>query len=205
MISTRPEGESFLGTAWSPIGNTSGLPARGSPVLTGTTPDSKMHQGPFKVETWRANMAGSQFLSMNAIDPDPDAKSSTASPLPAPVDDPRVYLAAERTFLAWIRTSVALMAFGFVIARFALFLREYRTIMAKPGPPQSSVSSWLGVGMIGVGVGVCLLASIRHRVYVHALKAGVANPPLPTTLALATAAVLAAAGVAIIVHIFLTL
>jgi len=37
--------------------------------------------------------------------------------------DPRVYLAAERTFLAWIRTSLALMAFGFVVSRFGLFLR----------------------------------------------------------------------------------
>jgi len=38
--------------------------------------------------------------------------------------DPRVYLAAERTFLAWIRTGLALMGFGFVVARFGLFLRE---------------------------------------------------------------------------------
>ena len=45
----------------------------------------------------------------------------TAVPTPpGPIDDPRVYLAAERTFLAWIRTSVSLMGFGFVIARFAL-------------------------------------------------------------------------------------
>ena len=43
----------------------------------------------------------------------------------SPIDDPRVYLAAERTFLAWIRTSVSLMGFGFLIARFALFIREY--------------------------------------------------------------------------------
>ena len=37
--------------------------------------------------------------------------------------DPRVFFAAERTFLAWIRTGLALMGFGFVVARFGLFLR----------------------------------------------------------------------------------
>jgi putative membrane protein len=38
--------------------------------------------------------------------------------------DPRIYMAAERTFLAWIRTGIAFMGFGFVVARFGLFLRE---------------------------------------------------------------------------------
>ena len=38
--------------------------------------------------------------------------------------DPRIYFAAERTFLAWIRTGLALMGFGFVVARFGLFLRQ---------------------------------------------------------------------------------
>jgi len=36
------------------------------------------------------------------------------------------YLAAERTLLAWIRTGLALMGFGFVVARFGLFLQQLR-------------------------------------------------------------------------------
>ena len=44
--------------------------------------------------------------------------------------DPRVYFAAERTLLAWVRTGLALMGFGFVVARFGLFLRE---LAAVPG------------------------------------------------------------------------
>ena len=40
--------------------------------------------------------------------------------------DPRVYFAAERTFLAWLRTGITVMAFGFVVARFGLFLRLLR-------------------------------------------------------------------------------
>jgi len=36
----------------------------------------------------------------------------------------RVHMANERTFLAWIRTSIAIMAFGFVVEKFGLFLRQ---------------------------------------------------------------------------------
>ena len=42
--------------------------------------------------------------------------------------DLRTYLAAERTFLAWIRTAVACMGFGFVVARFGIFLHELRLV-----------------------------------------------------------------------------
>jgi putative membrane protein len=46
--------------------------------------------------------------------------------------DLRDYLAAERTFLAWTRPGLALMGFGFVVARFGLFLQQLQVIHSKP-------------------------------------------------------------------------
>jgi putative membrane protein len=58
--------------------------------------------------------------------------------------DPRIYFAAERTLLAWVRTGLAMMGFGFVVARFGLFLRE---LAAMPGGVQhqrTGLSLWVG-------------------------------------------------------------
>ena len=54
--------------------------------------------------------------------------------------DPRVALAIERTYLAWIRTGLAMMGFGFVVARFGVFLRELERARDAVPPPARGVS-----------------------------------------------------------------
>jgi putative membrane protein len=82
-------------------------------------------------------------------------------------------MANERTFLAWIRTSIAIMAFGFVMEKFALFVRQMGCFLSQAATggkvfPAAVSSSWsgssiVGVGLIGLGAAMGLLAFIRYK------------------------------------------
>lgn len=85
--------------------------------------------------------------------------------------DPRVHFAAERTLLAWVRTGLALMGFGFVVARFGLFLRELAAVrQASTAPP--GVSLWVGMVLVALGVAVQLGAAVQHGRTVRRLNRG---------------------------------
>ncbi len=109
--------------------------------------------------------------------------------------DPRVYLAAERTFLAWIRTGIALMAFGFVVSRFGLFLRVLEASRAESPSAPSSLSLPLGVAFVLIGVAVNIFSAWNHIRYIRALNRGLPTTGRPSMLAVVLALVLAAAGV----------
>jgi uncharacterized protein (DUF302 family)/uncharacterized membrane protein YidH (DUF202 family) len=94
--------------------------------------------------------------------------------------DVREYLAAERTLLAWIRTGLALMGFGFVVARFGSFL-------------------WVGTALVGAGSLLNLLSGWHHTETVRNINHGRGRQWHSTTLAIATSAFLALVGLAVAV------
>jgi putative membrane protein len=121
----------------------------------------------------------------------------------SPVNDPRVYLAAERTFLAWVRTSVALMGFGFLIARFTLVMRAYNALGPESRNTRLMVSPWLGFAMVCLGVLVVVVAALRHFGYIQALERGVANPPVHIKTSMIVAGMLALVGLAMAINILM--
>lgn len=104
------------------------------------------------------------------------------------------YLAAERTFLAWIRTSIALMGLGFVLARFGLFLQEFNRLEPDLPARSYSLSLWIGVALILLGVAVCLLSTLRHLRMLKQLQSGESLFAAPPRLAVGVAAVLILLG-----------
>jgi putative membrane protein len=88
-------------------------------------------------------------------------------------------LAEERTMLAWLRTGLALMGFGFVVARFGLFLREMAVLHPVPSPRGGGLSVWFGSGLVVVGVGVNLVAAAQHARRLAMLDRGEIVRPRP--------------------------
>jgi putative membrane protein len=111
------------------------------------------------------------------------------------------YLAAERTFLAWIRTALALMGFGFVVARFGLFLRELQ--IAQPTEPARGYgfSLWFGTALIVLGTIVSLSSSWRYVGLVKDLNYGGTSLRHPSRAAIGVALLLALVGVAMAVSL----
>ena len=118
-------------------------------------------------------------------------------------EDPRVRFAAERTLLAWVRTGLALMGFGFVVARFGLFLRELATAGQATPPRSYGWSLGIGTALVVLGILVTLLAAAEHRRILRRLNRGEDYVAPRWSLGLVVSVLLAALGAAMVAYLLL--
>jgi len=111
------------------------------------------------------------------------------------------YLAVERTLLAWIRTGLALMGFGFVVARFGLFLQQLQIMQRVPTAQSYGLSLWFGTALIVVGVVVNVFAGWRHLRLVRDLDRGERANSRSLTPAVGMAFLLALIGLAVAIFL----
>jgi putative membrane protein len=122
------------------------------------------------------------------------------------MSDPRVFFAAERTLLAWIRTGLTIMAFGFVVARFGLFLALIAA--QRPGPtshvdPTPHFSSIVGIVLVVLGSLSILFSAAQHRSYVASLPPVDLPPSYSRAFPLVVAVLLGILGLAVAVYLAL--
>lgn len=117
--------------------------------------------------------------------------------------DPRVYFAAERTFLAWIRTGLGLVGVGFAVSRFGLFLRQLGVSALQHPTQTTGLSVWSGVALVALGVTVIVSSIVRHYQLVRELSTGTWKPGRVSKDAIVLGWLLAAIGTGMCVYLIL--
>ncbi len=102
------------------------------------------------------------------------------------------FLASERTFLAWIRTSIAVISLGFVIARFSIWLDQLAATSGTPLPGRTGLSMPIGVAMMAFGAILAVLAAFRMRAIDRAIERGEVRPGYTTVIIMAGLVILLA-------------
>jgi putative membrane protein len=121
-------------------------------------------------------------------------------------DEYRMFLQLDISLLVWLRTSLGLMGFGFVIARFGLFLREIaqaNQLIVHPHPWLTQVNTLAGTGLIVLGIVVLLIAVWNHQQVVDRLHRGELALPSRWSLSVIVSLLLAALGMGLAIYLAL--
>ncbi len=116
----------------------------------------------------------------------------------------RMRLLMETTLLGWVRTSLALMGFGFVLARFGFFLREIAGVgemRVRPYPWLATTNTFVGTALILLGVTVLLISVYSHRGMVIRLERGDLGVPGRWSLGMVLCLILAGLGMGLAVYL----
>lgn len=118
--------------------------------------------------------------------------------------DPRVFFAAERTLLAWLRTGLTIIAIGFVVARFGLFVRLL-SLQVQPHQLNSpSLSAGLGIAFVVVGSLSIFVAAIQHSRFIATLTSYDLPPKYSRKIAVILSLLVATLGIVLAVYLLLT-
>lgn len=128
--------------------------------------------------------------------------SHLTKPQPPESARAREHLANERTLLAWIRTAIALMGMGFVVARFGLFIRQLSFLASRADPHSSGFSTVIGVGLVLGGLVAGVLGTIRFLRARRQIEAGQFEPEAFAELTVVGLTILAA--LALVVYLLTT-
>jgi putative membrane protein len=112
----------------------------------------------------------------------------------------RLHLASERTLLAWIRTGISLMGFGFAIARFGVFLRQLAEAQhAQIRAVDALGSAWAGTALVALGMLASFSATIRYGLVRRAIHRGeVGAPPAVIVYVVGAVSTLVGCGLSIL-------
>ncbi|HVH78793.1 MAG TPA: DUF202 domain-containing protein [Stellaceae bacterium] len=113
------------------------------------------------------------------------------------------HAANERTFLAWVRTAIAIMAFGFLVAKFDLFLRIEGAASAARAIPGSRgfIGDAAGLALFVLGAVVMVLAIIRFRLTTRDIDAAELRPGPGERVDVALVALMVLLGVVLFVYL----
>lgn len=127
---------------------------------------------------------------------------STEEPKPLPPSDPRVFFAAERTMLAWLRTGLAVIGVGFLVARFGLFLRMLRNPGVDISPPL--FSSLIGIGFVLLGATLIGISAWQHTGFIRVMTLEQRPANYSMHLAVWVSAVVTFLGLALAIYLLLS-